>query len=632
LTADGFELPKLAALVALLTVMVGAWALDSLRTGEPIRFAREYWFVIVLLVLAVVATIVAPMPWTALLGGPDRQGLLTMVVLALLTFMAMQLVTRGSRMRALAAAATVGGTVVALLALAQVTGLDPVDWGAGVPAWMLARGVSTLGNPDMLGGYLVFPLILSAAVTISEERAGWRVAGWAAFSLIAVAWLSTLTRGAWLGGALGLSLLAMAAVRTKVALRRVDFAAMTCAALALAGTAWVHAGRLLPRLAAMLSPASEDASVRFTIWRSGLAAIREHWLFGVGPDSFRYAYLPVRSAEHALLGGSNMSADDAHNYLIMLAATLGVPALLVALAFLASLLSKAGRSLFDTPGGQGRIVYAGWLAAVVAHCGYLFFGPGSLGSAALLWLAFGVLLAPMARPADAWSDRRRVAVGSGVAGVTLVCLALVAPLLLSDAYLLRSRLTPMPQALQWAERAQRTMPWVLDNRFAVAELTGSQALAYASTAPSAEARAAAERAVSAYDELLAFAPVEYEVRVVYADVLNGLAPVLGPSAAERALELALSAQPLFPAGMHWRAQAASALIAQERFDAAVEMLEGVWDSDPYYAEPGIRYAWALREAGRTDEADAVVRDLERTYPDDERVAQFVAFFRQRGAQ
>jgi hypothetical protein len=490
--------------------------------------------------------------------------------------------------------------------------------------------MSTLGNPDHLGGHLVIPLVLAAACALSEERPRVRAGLWAVFVLVAVAWFATLTRGAWLGGALGLVALAFVACRSGVRPTRLDRFALAGAFATLAGAAALLAQPAVRRVLEMGDLSRGGASGRFIIWESGLAAVREHWLLGVGPDSFKFAYLPVRSAEHAVLGGSALSADDAHNYLIMLAATVGVPALLLALAFLVTVVRGALPVLTARDGGSDRLVYAGWAAALLAHCGYLFFGPASVGSSVLLWLGFGVLLSPVARPvaSDSLTRRLQPSIAAGLAAFSLVALAVALPMFASNVQLLRSMRAQGPQAVAFAEKARATMPWLAENRFRVAEASGQLALAYAQQGRSTQGAAAADAASAAYERLIETDPLDYEAHVLYAEVLNGLISQRGRPAAERALELATAAEPLFPAGMHWRVQAATALVVLERPDEAIALLEDVWDSDPYYVDPATRYAWALLQAGRVDEARVVVARMLELYPDEPFAREFAEQFEQ----
>ncbi|MRR11565.1 tetratricopeptide repeat protein [bacterium] len=163
------------------------------------------------------------------------------------------------------------------------------------------------------------------------------------------------------------------------------------------------------------------------------------------------------------------------------------------------------------------------------------------------------------------------------------------------------------------------MPWLPENRLRVAELLGSRAID-AAAQHSTDAHLAVERAVSEYEELLAYAPLEYEATVMYANVLNGVVPVEGDSAAKRAITIARRAQLLFPQGLSAIVAEASALNSLGRYAEAASLLESNWGEDPEYLEPGIQYSYALWQVGQRDEALDVIDELEEAQPGDPRVA------------
>ena len=631
LVADPFESPKLLTLCLLAFVAATTLAWRLARGEAALRFHPAYGWAFGFLGMATVSAAFGVSPPQAFLGGVNRHGLLAMFVQVLVGLLAMQLVRTPERIRSLQAAVLAGGVPVALLALLQVLRFDRIDWGAGVPVWYLARGVSTFGNPDMLGGYLVLPMVLGVAYALTEEDARRRLVAWAGCAIVGVALFATLTRGAWVGGLLGVGVLGAAAIVQRVKPRRLDLGVL---GVWLAGVAWiaaVNAEMLVPRIRDLVTGAAATTSGRLALWEVGLRAIPKHWLLGVGPDSFRYAYMPLRPADHEVFLGSSVVADDAHNYLIMLAVTVGVPALLVACAFFARTVSSAWKLAFARGAGAGRLPYAGWLAALLGYCGYLFFGPGTVTSNALAWLALGVLLSARAKPVG--TARPVVVAGAwAVTAIALVGAGFASAIALASHDVERSYTTSGTEALAYAQRARATMPLLAENRVRLAEVAGGIALTEAQLGATPQALAAADVAVAAYEDAIAFAPRDYEARVLYAGLLNELVGVRGPASAEKALEVARDARALYPAGLHAVSAEAYALVNLRRPAEAVELLADVWDSDPYFAEPGVRYAQALWAAGDKASARDVVARLRETFPDDAAVASFAAALEGSGAE
>ena len=57
--------------------------------------------------------------------------------------------------------------IVSVYAIVQFLGMDPLRWGGAT--FELDRVFSTLGNPDVLGGFLVFGLAIGPALALIED-------------------------------------------------------------------------------------------------------------------------------------------------------------------------------------------------------------------------------------------------------------------------------------------------------------------------------------------------------------------------------------------------------------------------------------------------------------------------------
>ncbi|MBN1193324.1 MAG: O-antigen ligase family protein [Coriobacteriia bacterium] len=618
--ADIWGMPKLVIVAAAALVGVLAFGWRYLNGEVGVRLNRTYWWLAAFLAVATVSTSVAPFPWQALLGSMNRQGLLTLVLYAVLALLGTQVVRTPQRVRRLQAAVVLGGVPIAVLALLQVAGVYTFYYFSAADGWAVARGISTFGNPDPLGGYLVLPTVMAAAYALTEGHGVRRAVSWVSFAVLSAALFATLARGAWLGGLIGMVVLIVAARRQSVRFTKGDAATLGVCGMAAVAAVWPSLPAALRRAEELFSLEAAYTSGRLPMWEVGLKAIREHWLIGIGPDSFRYAYMPLRSAEHLTFGGSTVISDDAHNYLIQLAVTVGVPALLIALAFLFSTLVQSGRiALSSASADNSRLAYAGWLAGIVGYCVYLFFGPERVGSSTVMWIGFGVLLAARAYKPDI---RWRASVGAGISVcvvVVILATGTVTAMARSNYYIQQSKQSLGDVSIAAARKAQAAMPWLLENRYQVAYTVSLRAVSLVGGGANAESRAAAEETVSLYEDLMEFAPDEYLVTMNFANMLNKLAPVLGRTAAEQALVMARRANELFPAALNAEVAEAIALISLDRPEEAVTLLEDIWDSDPTYAEPGVRYARALWLVGRQDEAREIAYGLKEEFPSDDAV-------------
>ena len=200
------------------------------------------------------------------------------------------------------------GALVALYAVCQYAGLDPIHWGT-LP-FAAGRAFSTFGNPDLLGTYLVLPLLVAPALTLTEDRNGWRVVYGLCFFLLAAAWVVAFTRGAWIGGIVGLALLTVAVVRGRVRLLAGDLVSLAVAAAAVVVLVVRSLGsssdltNVATRFRSILDTGSGSALTRREIWKSAVQMVRDRPLVGHGPDTFRLVFRQYETAAYSRAAGS----------------------------------------------------------------------------------------------------------------------------------------------------------------------------------------------------------------------------------------------------------------------------------------------------------------------------------------
>jgi putative inorganic carbon (hco3(-)) transporter len=186
----------------------------------------------------------------------------------------------------LTVSAVLGGAVSAAIAIGQSL---TATSGTALPVVQVrlqqARGV--YGSPDNLGLLYdrIVPLWLALMLATSSlvRRVFWGLVG----AVLLLALLLAYSRGAWLALAIGVLLFV---------------------AWALPWGKWLALGALLgalllgvaagPRIArALTSGHSGTASMRLIIWNAAARMIRDHPVFGVGPDNFQHYYAPTRKQD-----------------------------------------------------------------------------------------------------------------------------------------------------------------------------------------------------------------------------------------------------------------------------------------------------------------------------------------------
>ncbi|MCL4368286.1 MAG: O-antigen ligase family protein, partial [Actinobacteria bacterium] len=277
-TYDPFDVVKLFALRVLVTIALGAWAMSFFSSDAKIRRVKHDWLVVAFLGWMVVATILSTHPATSVFGGYARyDGLTTYLGFAALFFLSVQVLTDETRVRSVARMACISGLVVSVYGLVQVVGLDPFKWGTlGFGGHM---AFSTLGNPDLMGGYIIFPLVINTVMALSESRRNWKLFHWVASLLIAAAWVATFVRGAWIGGFLGLIIVLVVALRRRQPTTAFDRAFLILAGLAAAAVALISlrsasgVTNFADRLSSIVQFRQGSSLSRLQIWDGALRAI-----------------------------------------------------------------------------------------------------------------------------------------------------------------------------------------------------------------------------------------------------------------------------------------------------------------------------------------------------------------------
>lgn len=257
------------------------------------------------------------------------------------------------------------GGAVALLALLQVAGFDPL-YGAE----SLGVAVATFGNSNAFAAFAA-PSLAVAIGLASRERA---VLARLAVVLLAAALVVARGRGGWLAGAIGAIAALLVAARTAQRWRHAAGLALLGGALglllALASGAGDGGGARNEAASKPLGLGLERRSnvVRLEVAKATLDVIGDAPWIGHGPGSFRQQFPLHRRAEEAAIAtrdGAPSEVDHPHVEWLRLAAEGGwITAACVALALLGALLAASrGPQVARDDGGALRAAAVGGLVA-----------------------------------------------------------------------------------------------------------------------------------------------------------------------------------------------------------------------------------------------------------------------------
>lgn len=606
LTYDQFDIAKVFVMRALTIVALAAWGWKMLMKGGRIRRTKVDWVIVAFLAWVLITTLLSISPATAFWGKYRRfEGFVSFVNYAAVFWLVIQMVDRPSRIRSLARSLFIGGVLVAIYGVLQAIGVDPVHWG-NLP-FEVNRSFSTYGNPDLLGGYLMFPLPIAVGLWLSEENFVWRLVYGGGFVILLACWITAFVRGAWIGGAVALAFLGVAAVvyvmRKELVLQWVD--AVVGGLVLLFGGAFIVRSlkstnsvmNIAARLKSIFQFGEGSAKTRFEIWQAAWNAIKARPIQGWGADTFRLVFPKFKPLAYTKDAGYLSVADNVHDYPLQLASGIGVPGLLLLyIGVFGSVLVLSLIGLMRKATGPTRYLLFAFWAACIGYITHLFTGLSVTGSTVLLWFAFGILMSPSATSKDvkapAWGSYAAIPVVA-VASFFFIYNVLY---ITADNHYLQARVSQAGDArVNEVKAALALNPW---NDMYRAEL----GLAYQDQMASwlqqaqqggANQQQAMEQARLSFlsseagmKDVIAFVPSEYDNYVFLANLYNQGGVYFDRKYFDQAIAVSQKAMTeVEPYGPAIRFQQGLAYQYKGEDAKAVSVLQAAVAQDPAYADP-----------------------------------------------
>src|SRR5689334_4664539 len=238
------------------------------------------------------------------------------------------------------------------------------------------RALGPFGQPNRMGGYIVasIPVALALALTAQDRalKTGLLIATFGLCFCLVV----TYSRGAWMGLAAGLVVLAAALVRWPELLPRPALLAAAIAAVAI--PVLILLPSILARVEARpsnapawnlpIDPEREGSgAMRRAIWSGALSAAQRRPVVGNGIGTFREAFDRAKSPlMKRLEAEGGRTADQAHNHYLGLLTERGVLGLAAFAVLTALVFGAAARAMASGTPAMGRVLVAGLAGAVGA--------------------------------------------------------------------------------------------------------------------------------------------------------------------------------------------------------------------------------------------------------------------------
>jgi len=268
-------------------------------------------------------------------------------------------------------------------------------------AWKLkwTRSYAFFDNPNFFGSYLVIVLGISITIYLivaSKKQASFILLITATHFL---ALLYSLTRSGWLG-LFFIVIFFTIYIFTKYKQLRIRWTLLLISFLfiflvsnlAENNYIFMRAGTIVDDAETILQGDGHAGSSRFYIWKTALPLVKDYFWIGSGPDTFAVVFPKNPDELQTYFGNPTIKVDKAHNEYLQMAITLGVPALLVYLAFLYRLISSAigliRRKAIDP---KGELLIFGLLLTIGGYLVQAFFNISVITVAPFFWIVLGLL-------------------------------------------------------------------------------------------------------------------------------------------------------------------------------------------------------------------------------------------------
>lgn len=382
-----FTLPKLVVLRAIAPAILLLWIVQ-LRRGEVAPIPRYIAGLAAAFAVWLIATTWFAVDATTALEGMHGRynGLLNDLILLLLFVSIASMLVSRAQVETLIAIQASALVPVALFAVVRALGFFAASWPEPRPA-------STIGNPVQLAAILVLEVPFVVAFLACRPSRTQRVV-WSTILLLFL-WAigATLSRGPWVG------LAAAAAVMT-IALwterRRgrigpspaVAAIAVGAVLLTIAAAASGALTRVTARVESFARIGSDAGMInRFTYIGAAVRMLRDHPLTGVGIENFGLVYPRYRPVEPDDIP-SDQLPTMVHNDYLQLAVSAGIPALVMYLALVGSIVVVVWRG-----SGHHRIVAMAFVASIVGYLVQQLSGWQELPVSVFFWSIVGAAVA-----------------------------------------------------------------------------------------------------------------------------------------------------------------------------------------------------------------------------------------------
>lgn len=369
-----FVIPQTLFFRTLIIILLALFLVSCARRKLLPSFANFFKspaiiFLFLFTFVTILASVLGKAPLISFFGSYVRQqGLLThfhYVVFFLLVLFVFGMLVKKERERFfnhLLIATSLSGTLVALYGILQKFGFE-LFFKEFETGFLFGRIFSTLGQPDLLGSFLLFPITASFALIFSSNTSTEKLRGFGitALFLQVIALVLTLSRAAFFGFAVFIFLFLIISLfitkRKEWAWLIITIAAFSFASLVLLQGFKGTPTASHPLLSRFVLEGESLRSVesRLHLWRGSMRVFIDSPFLGHGLETFEMTFPLYQSEKLLELEEYFGTADRAHNFLLDLLATSGLFGAITFLFFLAAVLLRSFKNRINLILAAGTI-------------------------------------------------------------------------------------------------------------------------------------------------------------------------------------------------------------------------------------------------------------------------------------
>jgi putative inorganic carbon (HCO3(-)) transporter len=337
ITDNPFELQKMILFRVLFLIMAFLSVIKFIHIPdfkEVLKelFKKYFYIPLIILIFSLISLLWSIDTQSAFWGTADRQfgWISNFYFFLFFIFLSLNLVlskNKKKKINRLISTIGLSSFLVSIYAVAQYFGYDFLTWSE--PAYITKRSMSTLGQPNFLGSFLIMAIPL-LAYCIKNYRRIWLKIIYIIFLGFNIwALICSGSRGAWVGLILSLFLSLFIFYFKK---NKLIFYFGTVIIIFMGIILFFSNSAIGERFRSAFDFESGSSSVRISIWQASFKAIENRW-WGYGLENQAEALAPYYEIDWAESNQVNSIPDKAHNLFLDHLITLGVIGLLLFLWF-----------------------------------------------------------------------------------------------------------------------------------------------------------------------------------------------------------------------------------------------------------------------------------------------------------